>query len=105
MELTSKQRRYLRSLAHHLKPVVIVGQGGLSTALMGKVDTELDNHELIKVKVSREAPVDASGAAEDLCEETGATTAQIIGRMVVLYRRRKKKPTIQLPAVAEPTHA
>ena len=97
MELTGKQRRYLRGLAHHLKPVVIVGQGGLSTALVQKVRMELGHHELIKIKVSSEAPLDAKEAAEDLAEETGAAVAQVIGRMVVLYQKREKKPAIQLP--------
>jgi len=87
----------LRALAHHLKPVVLVGSGGLSESVVDKVETELDNHELIKVRVSSEAPIQTRDASADLSEATGAHPVQIIGRMVVLYRARKKKPTIQLP--------
>ena len=98
MELTGKQKRALRAMAHHLNPVVLVGTGGLSESVVEKVNTELGHHELIKVKVSPDAPVNAKEAAEDLHEHTGAAVAQVIGRIVVLYKARKKKPSIKLPA-------
>jgi RNA-binding protein len=97
MELTGKQKRALRALAHHLKPVVMVGTAGLSLSVVEKVNIELDNHELIKIKVSQDAPVTTKGAAEDLHEHTAACVVQTIGRIVVLYKGRKKEPTIILP--------
>ena len=97
MELTGKQKRALRALAHHLNPVVMVGTGGLSKAVVDKVETELENHELIKVKVSRDAPLNVKDAALDLNEHASAHVVQTIGRIVVLYKARKKKPTIVLP--------
>ena len=96
--LSGKQKRHLRALGHHLKPVVQMGQKGATEALIGKVRSELTAHELIKVKVSPDAPVNAKEAAEDLHEHTGAAVAQVIGRIVVLYKARKKKPSIKLPA-------
>jgi RNA-binding protein len=97
VELTGKQRRALRAMAHHLKPVVQVGVGGVSPAVIAKVGEELENHELIKVRVGREAPDDADATAELLAQATGAHLAQIIGRTVLLYRARKDEPTIRLP--------
>ncbi len=103
MELTSKQRTHLRQLAHHLDAVVLVGGGGISDAIVAKVDAELENHELIKVKIGKESPIEKSEAGRILVERTGASLAQIIGRTLVLYRRRKKNPEIRLPrATAAP---
>ena len=98
MELTGKQRRALRALAHHLKPVVLVGSAGLSQAVIDKIEVELDNHELIKVRVHQDAPLGTKEAGEDIAERIPNTHAvQKIGRMLVLYRARKKEPGIVLP--------
>ena len=97
MELTGKQKRSLRAMAHHLNPVVMVGSSGLSEAVVDKVSVELENHELIKVKVSRDAPTNVKDAARDLNEHTSAHIVQTIGRIVVLYKARKKEPSIVLP--------
>jgi RNA-binding protein len=96
MPLTSKQARHLRALAHHLDPVVMVGDRGVTDAVVAKVDVELDNHELIKVRIHDDREGVRAAAAE-LAERTGAELAQIIGKIAVLYRRRKKKPAIRLP--------
>jgi RNA-binding protein len=96
MALTSKQARHLRSLAHHLDPVVHVGDRGVTEAVVAKVDTELDHHELIKVRIHEDRD-GVREAAEALAEQTGAELAQVIGKIAVLYRRRRKKPTIRLP--------
>ncbi len=98
MELTSKQRRILRALAHHLKPVVQVGTGGLTEAVLAKAEAEIDYHELIKVKVSKDSPTPTSDASVQLSTALRAGVAQIIGRTVILYRPRKKRPSIRLPA-------
>jgi RNA-binding protein len=99
MPLTSRQSRHLRALAHPLVPVVYVGAAGVTDAVVDKTDKDLEAHELIKVKIDGDrAVVRASG--ERLATATGAEIAQVIGKTVVLYRRRKKKPTIQLPKAA-----
>lgn len=97
MPLTGKQARHLRALAHHLDPVVLLGNAGITEAVVKKVAVELENHELIKVKVGENAPVSAKEAAPLLEEATGALVAQVIGRIVVLYKRRAEKPAIVLP--------
>lgn len=95
--LTGKQRSYLRGLAHHLDPVVLVGAAGVTEAVKAKVLQELENHELIKVRVDADGPVGARDLAQPLADATGAHLAQRIGRMIVLYKRRAKDPEIVLP--------
>jgi RNA-binding protein len=96
MALTSKQRKYLKALAHHLKPVVQVGNAGISDAVVDKVGFELEHHELIKVKVG-DAPLSAKEAGPELAARSRSELCQVIGRTVVLYRRRREDPTIVLP--------
>jgi RNA-binding protein len=96
-ELTGKQRRHLRALGHHLDPVVQVGQDGVSDAVVGQADAQLDAHELIKVKIGESSPQDRHEAADMLAARTQAQVAQVLGRTVLLYRPRKGKPQIVLP--------
>jgi len=96
-ELTGKQRRHLRALGHHLDPVVQVGQDGVSDAVVGQADAQLDAHELIKVKIGESSPQDRHEAADTLAARTQAQVAQVLGRTVLLYRPRKDKPQIVLP--------
>jgi RNA-binding protein len=97
MSLTGKQRRYLRGLAHHIDPVLMVGQSGVTPSVLEKTDFELENHELIKVRVLEGAPVKAKPSGAELAAGTRSELIQVIGRMAVLYRPRSKKPTIRLP--------
>jgi RNA-binding protein len=94
--LTSRQSRHLRALAHHLDPVVRVGAAGVTDAVVAKLDRELTTHELVKVRVDGER-AEVREAAARLATSTQSELAQIIGKIAVLYRRRSKKPTIQLP--------
>ncbi len=94
--LTPRQARYLRGLAHDLDPVVRVGAAGVSDAVVDKTDKELEIHELLKVKVDADRD-GVKAAAEALAKGTGAGVAAIVGKVVVLYRRRLKKPSIRLP--------
>jgi len=96
-ELTGKQRRHLRALGHHLDPVVQVGQDGISDAVVGQADAQLDVHELIKVKLGESSPQDRHQDADMLAARTQAQVAQVLGRTVLLYRPRKDKPQIVLP--------
>jgi RNA-binding protein len=95
--LTSKQRAHLRGLAHHLDAVVQVGVGGASDAVVHKTTVELENHELIKVRVSSEAPDGVDAVGQDLAAKTASELVQTIGHVAVLYKRRSKKPTLVLP--------
>lgn len=104
MDLTGKQKRYLRGLGHHLNPVVALGKEGLTEAVTRKTHLELENHELIKVKVGEGCLDPAKEVGETLAEQCGAALVQVIGHTVLLYRRRKKDAQIVLPK-AEKTEA
>jgi RNA-binding protein len=98
--LSGKALRHLRALGHDLDPVIAVGKNGVTEALAKEAAQALLKHELIKVRVMQEAPVDRHEAAEDLATRTGSTLAQVLGRTFLLYRRNEKKPKIVLPKTA-----
>lgn len=96
MSLKPKQRRYLRSLAHHRKPVVIIGSAGLTPSLVNEIDQCLAIHELIKIKNNSESKIKRKEIAEEICARTGSDWVQDIGRISIVYRA-KKNPEIILP--------
>jgi RNA-binding protein len=95
--LSSRQRQYLKSLGHHLSPVVHMGHHGVTDQLSSETERGLDAHELIKVKLGEHAPGERFALAEALAKGTGASVVQVIGRVALLYRGRKVDPTISLP--------
>ena len=98
MAITPKQRAHLKSLAHHLKPVVYVGKEGVSESAVRSVEEALNTRELIKVRVQEAAPVDVREAGAELERRVeGSALVQTIGRVAVLYRRHPEKPEIELP--------
>jgi RNA-binding protein len=91
MTLTPRQRRWLKATAHPLKPVVTVGQHGLSEAVLAELETALAHHELLKVKI---AAGDRMLRDAMIAEMTSATAAELvnrIGNIAVLYRHNPKK--------------
>ncbi|HEY2993632.1 MAG TPA: ribosome assembly RNA-binding protein YhbY [Methylomirabilota bacterium] len=97
-ELTGKQRRHLRALGQRLTATLHVGHEGVSEAVVAQAEAQLETHELIKVRVSENAPDDRHATAEALAARTRAHLAQVIGRTALLYRRRKEEPVIVLPS-------
>jgi RNA-binding protein len=95
--LTGKQRRFLRALGHHKDPIVQIGKNGLTDAVTSAVDSALEQHELVKVRIGTECPDDREDVAEALAEALRAQVAQVIGRTILLYRRHPKEPKIKLP--------
>jgi RNA-binding protein len=98
--MTGKERRYLRGLAHGLSPVVIIGQRGLSDAVIRQVDGALTDHELIKVRFGAECPTDRVEGAAVLAERTSSAVAGAVGRVVILFRPHPERPRIVLPEAA-----
>jgi RNA-binding protein len=86
MSLTSKERASLRAEAHHLKPLVQVGQHGLSDTVRRSLEDAFRTHELIKVALVK-SELRAKEIAGDLAKEFGAEVIQVIGRTISLYRR------------------
>lgn len=97
MPLKANQMRHLRSLAHNLKPVVLLGQHGLTEAVMAEIELALEHHELIKIRIPGMDRDDKRDVIEVICERTGADLVQAIGHMAVLFRKRSKDSQISLP--------
>ena len=96
--LTSKQRAHLRSLAHPMKPIVQVGNEGVSEALLKTVIEAFNTRELLKVKVLEAAPDNPRATANAIVAALeGVHVPQTIGRTIVLYRAFEEDPEIKLP--------
>ena len=95
--LTGKQKRYLRSLAHHLDPIFQVGKGGINDHLIRHIEEALEARELIKVSVLNNSQEEARDIAPELAEKSGAELVQVIGKTIVLYKESKENKTIELP--------
>jgi RNA-binding protein len=95
--LTGKQRRHLRALGQRLAATVQVGHDGVTDALVAQVVAQLEALELVKVRVSENAPEDRHDTAEALARRTNAHLAQVLGRTVLLYKAREETPGIVLP--------
>ena len=92
VELTSGEKKILRGLGHHLEPVAYTGKEGLSLALLASVQAALKAHELIKVKIGQNCPVERNQAGQELGKATGAALVQVIGRTLLLYRPNPELP-------------
>lgn len=84
------EKKKLKAQAHPLNPVVIVGQAGLTPAVIKEINLALDTHELIKVKIRAERD-ERSVIRDNICTETQAELIQSIGQIAVLYRKNPKK--------------
>ncbi|HET7064817.1 MAG TPA: ribosome assembly RNA-binding protein YhbY [Rudaea sp.] len=97
MSLSSSQKRYLRGLAHSLKPVIMVGNKGVSDALIAEFSVALDDHELIKVKLAGDDRGERAAQIGKLAEAGHAELVQSIGKVACFYRRNADKPKLALP--------
>ena len=97
MELSERQRKYLRGLGHALNPVLLVGQHGMTPAVIAEAKRALHDHELIKVKF-RGAERDARDAGlTELATATESVLVQRIGHTALYYKRRNDRPGIVIP--------
>ena len=90
--LTNREKKTLRSMGHHLEPVVYVGKEGISAALCKSLQAALKAHELVKIKLGQNCPLDRNQAAQELAASSDAAIVQVIGRMVLLYRPNPDLP-------------
>ncbi|OEF99010.1 RNA-binding protein [Vulcanibacillus modesticaldus] len=95
--LTGKQKRYLRSLAHHLDPIFQVGKGGVNENMIKQINEALEARELIKVSVLKNSLEDTDEVAMAIVEGTKSELVQIIGHTIVLYKESKENKQIELP--------
>ena len=97
MTLSPSQSRYLRSLAHDLSPVVLLGNKGATEAVVKELNQALDIHELVKVKLSGGDKDERQAQIDVLTAGTQAQQIHKIGHVVVLFRRNVDEPKIALP--------
>jgi RNA-binding protein len=83
--MNSTDKKRLRVVAHALKPVVIIGQSGLTDAVLAETELALEYHQLIKVRIRAERD-ERKIISEKICTQTGAELIQSIGQIVVIYR-------------------
>lgn len=99
-ELKGFQKKYLRGLAHGIKPVVIIGQKGLTDTVVGSIDENLNSHELIKVKfIEFKEKEKKLAIAAEIENKTGCRAAGMIGHTVIFYRQHRdpRMRKIKLP--------
>lgn len=90
MQLTVKKRQYLKSIAHNLHPVVIIGGKGLTDAVIKEVINSLNAHEVIKIRILGDDREFRKSIIDDLCIRTDSYLVQHIGKLLVLYRQKAK---------------
>ena len=95
MPLSKNQLKSLKNLAHHLKPVVTIGQNGITENVMHEIDIALNYHELVKIKLAAGEREDRQEMIQILCKQTKAEKVQSIGKTLTLFRRNLEKPKIQ----------
>lgn len=93
--LTSKQRKQLKGLAHHLEPVVHVGKGRITDRLISELDRTLGAHELIKVKIDAEGS-ERKDLALSLASASRSHLVTTVGKIAILYRENADDPQIEL---------
>lgn len=97
-DLTPAERRALRAQAHHLHPVIMIGEAGLTPAVMKEIDIALKSHELIKIRVLGDDRERRGRLDSEICAALDASPVQRIGKILVLYRQRPEQPDEAKPA-------
>lgn len=90
MALNQEQKKQYKSIGHHLKPVLIVAENGLTEGVLAELDRALNDHELIKVQFRVTERDDRRALIEALCESARCELIQTIGKMALVYRRNPK---------------
>jgi RNA-binding protein len=96
LELNPAQRKFLKGLAHNLKPVVMIGNAGLTEAVLKEIGKSLAAHELIKIRVLNDNREERESWLQAICEAVGCAPVQHIGKLLLVYKPADK-PQIKLP--------
>ena len=97
MQLTGKQKNYLRGLAHNINPIITIGSNGLSEAVLNELKAALEYHELLKIKLPANDKAVKASLMATICTETDSEPVQLIGRVGVVYKQSEKQKII-IPA-------
>ncbi len=96
-KLTNNQKKFLRARGHALKPIVMVGQHGLSESVLAELESTMTKHELLKIKIRAEDRDDRQKMIDEVINVTKAHLIQVIGSVMVIYRAFEEEPQIILP--------
>ncbi len=96
-------KKALKAQAHHLKPVILLGVKGLTSAVIEETNIALESHELIKVKINGVEKEEKQTVVEDICRQLQAELVQIIGNTAIIYRKNKEEPAkvVKAPVVTK----
>ncbi|MFR8505832.1 MAG: ribosome assembly RNA-binding protein YhbY [Peptoniphilus sp.] len=94
--LTGKERSYLKSLAHNMDPLIQLGKDGINQGFLSQIDKLLEDHEIVKINVLQNAPVEVDEIVDDILDATGAEFVQKIGKKLTIYRESKENKKIEL---------
>jgi RNA-binding protein len=97
MPLSKNQIKFLRAKCHDLKPVVLMGQKGLTEELLNELDHALNDHELVKIKLSADDKQARAQLITEICDRSNSETIQTIGKVLSVYRANPDKHVINLP--------
>ncbi len=95
--LRRSQITFLRAQAHSRKPIVRLGQRGLTDAVVKELEQALDDHELVKIRLAAAEREERRTMIATLCERTGAESVQQLGATATLFRRNTERPRLTLP--------
>ncbi|MFT4629318.1 MAG: RNA-binding protein [Arenicella sp.] len=98
MNLTGKQKNYLRGIAHSKNPIVTIGGKGLTEAVMKEIELALDQHELVKIKLASNAKAEKVALLAQITSQSKSQPVQLIGHVGVIYRT-SDEPKITLPSI------
>jgi len=94
--MTPRQRKHLKALAHKRKPVVLVGNAGVTAPLLKELGIALERHELLKIRLPGVERAERTKMVQKICDAAGAEAVQEIGRVAVIYRPARK-PRLVIP--------
>jgi RNA-binding protein len=94
--LTDKQKKLLKGLAHHRKPIVMMGSNGLTQAVLAALEEALQKHELVKVKIAAGDRDERDRVIGDMIKATRTELVQRVGNMATVFRRNPQNPVVQL---------
>ncbi|MEK1939943.1 MAG: ribosome assembly RNA-binding protein YhbY [Pseudomonas sp.] len=90
MPLTQEQKKQYKSIGHHLKPVLIVADNGLTEGVLAELERALSDHELIKIQLRITERESRLAAIAELCKTAKSELVQVIGKMALIYRKNPK---------------
>ena len=97
IKLTNNQKKFLRSMGHALKPVVMIGQQGLSESVLAELETTMNKHELLKIKIRAGGKDEKQQMINQIVDVSKSHLIQVIGNIMVIYRAFDEEPQIILP--------